>query len=252
MPMHDWTRVGAGTYHDFHNSWITHLKEALNSGILPKPYYAQGEQRAGDIQPDVLALHASSGDDDGLGNPDRDDGMVAVAEAPPQVQLAQEADEEAVFYLAKRRTLVIRHASGDAIVALAEIVSPANKHTQNAVDDFVDKVMAALNEGIHVLVIDPFPPGKYDPHGMHAAVWQELHETIVDLPADRRLSLVSYCAKAQIKAYIEPLCVGDPLIEMPLFLSKTHYIRMPLEPTYMQAWRGVPERWRRVVEGGQS
>jgi hypothetical protein len=30
MPMHDWTRVSAGTYHDFHNAWITHIKEALN------------------------------------------------------------------------------------------------------------------------------------------------------------------------------------------------------------------------------
>jgi hypothetical protein len=130
-----------------------------------------------------------------------------------------------------------------------EIVSPANKHTQNAVADFVDKVMAALNEGIHVLVIDPFPPGKYDPHGMHAAVWHELGQTIVDLPADRRLAVVSYCAKAPIKAYVEPIRVGLPLPEMALFLRKTHYIHTPLEATYMQAWAGVPERWRRVVEG---
>ena len=33
MPLHDWARVSAGTYHDFHNSWITHLKEALNAGL---------------------------------------------------------------------------------------------------------------------------------------------------------------------------------------------------------------------------
>ena len=63
MSMHDWTRVSAGTYHAFHNAWITHLQEALNAGVLPKPYYAQGEQQAGDIQPDVLALHENNGDD---------------------------------------------------------------------------------------------------------------------------------------------------------------------------------------------
>jgi hypothetical protein len=245
--MHDWSRVNAGTYHSFHNAWITHLQEALNGGLLPKRYYALGEQRAGEIHPDVLALRESNGDESSLSTASSDDGMVAVAEAPPHVELAQEADKEAVFYLAKRRTLVIRHVSGDRIVAIVEIVSPANKHTRNAVDDFVDKVMAALNEGIHVLVIDPFPPGKYDPQGLHAAVWQELGESIVELPADRRLELVSYCAKAQIKAYIEPIRVGSPLPDMPLFLRKTHYIHAPLETTYMQAWTGVPERWRRVV-----
>ena len=55
MPLHDWTRVSAGTYHAFHNAWITHLQEALNEGLLPNPYYALGEQRAGDTGPDLCA-----------------------------------------------------------------------------------------------------------------------------------------------------------------------------------------------------
>ena len=29
MPMHNWTRVSAGTFHDFHCSWIAELKKAL-------------------------------------------------------------------------------------------------------------------------------------------------------------------------------------------------------------------------------
>ena len=32
MPVHDWTRVQAGTFHHFHCAWITHLAEALNGG----------------------------------------------------------------------------------------------------------------------------------------------------------------------------------------------------------------------------
>ena len=47
MPVHDWTRVEAGTFHDFHHSWIEELKRALNAGLLPLAYYAQAEQRAG-------------------------------------------------------------------------------------------------------------------------------------------------------------------------------------------------------------
>ncbi len=40
MQIHDWTRVAAGTFHDFHSSWITHLKEALNLNLLPPGFYA--------------------------------------------------------------------------------------------------------------------------------------------------------------------------------------------------------------------
>jgi hypothetical protein len=25
MPAHDWTKVDVGTFHSFHNAWITHL-----------------------------------------------------------------------------------------------------------------------------------------------------------------------------------------------------------------------------------
>lgn len=249
MPMHDWTRVTAGTFHDFHNSWITHLKEALNAGLLPKPFYALGEQRAGEAGTDVLALRETNGDVSSLEPGTSDNGMVAVAEAPPRVHLAQEASLEAAFYLAKRRTLVIRHATGDRIVALVEIVSPANKHNHASLEDFVAKVMSALKEGIHVMVIDPFPPTRHDPQGLHGVIWEELGEPHYEPPVDRPLGMVSYCAKSPISAYIEPTRVGLPLTEMPLFLTNTHYIRTPLEATYMQAWAGVPERWRRVIEG---
>jgi hypothetical protein len=35
MPVHAWTRVTAGTFHDFHNAWIAELRNALNGGVLP-------------------------------------------------------------------------------------------------------------------------------------------------------------------------------------------------------------------------
>jgi hypothetical protein len=78
-----------------------------------------------------------------------------------------EAATDAAFYIAKRRTLVIYHATGDRIVALIEILS---------------------------------------------------------------------------------LGIGRTLPDMPLFLTPGHYIYVPLEETYMAAWRGVPQRWRRVIE----
>ena len=68
MPVHDWNRVTAGTFHDFHLAWIAELRRALNGGLLPRGYYALAEQVAGDIIPDVLMLQRSQDDSalDGL------------------------------------------------------------------------------------------------------------------------------------------------------------------------------------------
>ena len=40
MPMHDWTRVDDGVYHDFHIGWIAELRKALNRRVLPNEYHA--------------------------------------------------------------------------------------------------------------------------------------------------------------------------------------------------------------------
>ena len=46
MPIHDWSRVSAGTFHAFHVAWLGHIQEALNTGVLPPDYYAMAEQIA--------------------------------------------------------------------------------------------------------------------------------------------------------------------------------------------------------------
>jgi hypothetical protein len=47
MPVHDWTGVEVGIFHDFHHEWISTIKRALNQGVLPPQYYALAEQVAG-------------------------------------------------------------------------------------------------------------------------------------------------------------------------------------------------------------
>jgi hypothetical protein len=78
MPLHDWTRVEASAWHDFHSAWIVHLKEALNAGILPHGYYAQAEQHALSYIADVHTLHDPTRE-----TGPRETGGVSVLEAPP-------------------------------------------------------------------------------------------------------------------------------------------------------------------------
>src|SRR4051794_14846055 len=217
MPIHDWMRVTAGTWHAFHLSWISEIQLVLNGGWLPPDYYAQAEQIAGPMGPDVLTLQMPEGPEE-FGSPDASSGGgLAVAAAPPRAWLVDEA--EMSEYVLKRRTLVIRHASGDRIVALIELLSPGNKAARFALRSFVEKAVEALYRGHHLLGVDLFPPGPRDPQGIHGAIWAELSERPFAPPPGRPLTLAAYSAGPVKRAYIEPTAVGRELAEMPLFLE---------------------------------
>lgn len=240
MAVHDWTRVTAGTFHDFHTAWITHLKETLNDGLLPPGLYAQAEQAATGMRPDVLTLSSRTRQ--------RDDGGVAVAEFEPRVAVRRTADPNAVYRMA-RRTLVIRHVSGHQVVALLEIASPAIKDRAKSLAEFIEKLQRTVAAGVHVLLIDLFPPSPYDPLGLHGEFWQFYDLEVPPPAADHPLSLVAYEAGEQPDAWIQPVAVGEALPDMPLFFDRGRYVNVPLERTYQQAYRGVPEIWRDVIEG---
>ncbi|HEV3079278.1 MAG TPA: DUF4058 family protein [Gemmataceae bacterium] len=242
MPVHDWTRVTAGTFHDFHSAWIIHLKEALNNGLLPEGYYALSEQHAGRVIADILTLQV----DESPSITPAMSSSTAVA-APPRAGRKISASQSANFRFL-RRSLAIRHSSNHRLIALIEVVWPANKDRASSVRDFVRKAHAALQHGCHLVVVDLFPPSAHDPEGIHGAIW-ELFGPAEDLPsADKPLALGSYVAADLPDAYVEFIAVGDPLPEMPLFLEPDRHIDLPLESTYEQAYRGVPAYWKAAIE----
>jgi hypothetical protein len=151
-------------------------------------------------------------------------------------------------YVLKRRTLVIRHSSDDRVIALLEILSPGNKSSRHAIRSFVEKATEALYRGYHLLLLDLHPPTRRDPHGIHSAIWGEISDEVFTPPAGKPLTLAAYSAGQTKRAYVQPVAVGDVLPDMPLFLEPETYINVPLEPTYQEAYRGVPSRWRRVLE----
>jgi len=239
MPVHDWSRVGVGIFHDFHCAWIVEIRNTLNEGLLPPNYYAMAEQIVGDLSPDVLTLQAvGPAGDVAVGDAQP---LMTAAPAPPKVRST--ATTTIDVYAQKQRTLVIRHSSEDRIVALIEILSPGNKSSRHALRAFVDKAAAALVRGYHLLLVDLQPPGPRDPQGIHGALWEEIGDDSYEAPPDKPLTLAAYSAGPVKTAYVEPIAVGDVLPDMPLFLGPETYVSLPLEATYQAAWRGVPRRW---------
>ena len=250
MPVHDWTRVIAGTFHDFHHEWISTIKRSLNAGLLPAEYYAMAEQITGGLGPDVVALGNidSSPYDDGHADRESETSNTGgVLTALPKTRFTMKAEVE--IYAQKRNRVVIRHRSGDDVVAIIEIVSPGNKSSRHALQSFVNKAIELLEAGIHLLIIDVFPPGLRDPQGIHAAIWDDLDENGEEfiLPPGEVLTMAAYTGGLERQAFIEPVAVGQPLPDMPLFLRPPRHVMVSLEETYQAAFAGVPERWRREL-----
>ena len=163
---------------------------------------------------------------------------------PKSTHYAQTPTE---FHRRSKSSIAVRHVSGDRIVAMIEIISPGNKNNTHAFNAFIAKACELLEHRIHLLLLDPFPPGRRDPNGIHAAIWAQVEDDPFQLPPERPLTLVSYECDVITRAYIETIAVGEALPDMPLFLEPESHIVVPLEATYCAAWETVPARWRRVV-----
>ncbi|MCI0681477.1 MAG: DUF4058 family protein [Gemmataceae bacterium] len=199
MPVHDWTLVEAGIDHAFHTAWVTEIQKALNDGVLPAGFYALAEQHFGRPIADVSTLHTSDPGQEPAPFPS-ERGGIAVADAPPKARLKQSVDRPAA--LTHRRSLAIRHVSGHRLVALLEIVSPANKDRGSSVEAFLEKIMSALDVGVHVTLADLIPPGPHDPKGLHGAMLERLEpaQDTFELLPDEPLTLATSAAFAPVSA----------------------------------------------------
>ena len=147
MPVHDWSRVDANLFHDFHQTWTINIRNALNGGLLPPGYSALVEQHAGGVAPDVLTLERRNRPNSPSG---RTGGAVLEAPPPPDWQVIHSAAESSAV---RANRITIRHSLG-RVVCVMEIVSPGNKSGRAALRQFVEKTVEFLRAGVHVLVVD--------------------------------------------------------------------------------------------------
>lgn len=242
--MHDWTKATAGTYHFFHQRWISALADALNLGGLPPGYFAMSERRAAGWEPDVLTLARPFPD------APSEPATVATMAPPPRARFVVESDVR--NHARRADQLSIRVEEGE-VVAVIEIVSPGNKDSREDVDSFVRKAVEFLDRGVHLVIVDPFPPGPRDPEGLHKVIWDEVQENSFAFPDDKPLTIVSYRAGETIVGHVEPIAVGDPLPEVPLFLSTAgRYVPCPLEASYQATWAVFPTALKTALEGASA
>lgn len=242
MPMHDWTKVRSGTYHHFHYRWIAAIADALNTGSLPRGYFALAEQRVQGPEPDVVTLELTGGHSAS----EEENGGLAVQTTRPQTRFVMEADTS--NYARRANRLTVRHPEGE-VIAVIEIVSPGNKDSRHALQSFVAKAIQFVEAGIHLVVVDPFPPTPRDPQGIHGAIWDQIGDMPFALPADKPLTIASYEVGEKTRAYVEPIAVGDAIPDMPLYLAPGQHVRCPLEATYQVTWGVFPDVLKAPLNG---
>ena len=116
-------------------------------------------------------------------------------------------------------------------------------------DPVIQKVADFLRNGIHLLVVDPFPPGPRDPDGVAQAIWDELvGEPLATRPTYELLTVAAFDAGERLTAYVDCPAVGDPWPEAPLFLAPGWYVNVPLEETYRTSWAVTPRPIRDLLD----
>ena len=178
---------------------------------------------------------------------DGDDSGGGVLVVEPRVRVRAEADLE--FYRRKQNVAAVRHVTGDRLVAVIEVmsrgISPAARRSRIS--------SARLRSSWTTRFTCSFSTFSH----RRSAILREFtvrsgtrSPARLLRPADKPLTLAAYQSGSVIRAFVEPVSVGDTLIDMPLFLEPGRYVATPLEETYQTAFASVPRRWRTVLESG--
>ena len=228
MPMHDWSKVTPGEFHYFYSSWMNEIRRALNTGLLPANYYAGIEQHVHGFIPDVVTLKAEP-------TAARRAAVSGVLLREPRQQPTVETGT-APFYR-QNRLITVRRGGSDHLVGVIEVVSPGNKSSRDQMKAIVTKATGFLNRGIHLVILDAVAPGRLDPKGLHWAIWEELTGYEVPTPA-KPLTMVSYQATDNVRAFVQELSPGDQIDDVPLFLTDG-CVELPMQAIYTSAFEVI-------------
>lgn len=254
MPIHDWSRVDSGIFHHLHLGWIARLNERLNGGLLPEPYYALAEPVLGEAMPDVISLRARGAGESPAGAPEglrHEDATTPAVQGAPTSVMVQELPPLDPYASLARRIVVKDALRGDSVVAVIELVSRGNKTSQRDRDRFLDKTLELHRGRIHVLLVDVQPTSGLLPRGFHGLNCEAHGQSALEVPRGRPLQVVAYevLETGAVRSHPVPLAIGDALPDMPLFVLPQRFVPLPLEPTYMEAFQGLPRRFRDILEG---
>lgn len=229
MSLHDWRRVPDNVFHAFHVWWLGEIGKELNRSVLPEEYIARPEESLGPFDSDVLTLEtrvATRSRGRRTLKPGRAREPVPTID-PPRLRSR------------RQRRIAIFSAREERRVAVLEVVLPGNKDSDRRARAFEEKILACIESGLHVLVVDPLPATEAAP-GLAAAVARALGSGKVPLGGRCAASFEWQPEPPVVRVYNESLRVGRAIPDASLFLEPGLSVDVPLERTYREAVAAMP------------
>ena len=135
---------------------------------------------------------------------------------------------------------VFQKTGGLTLVAVIELVSPANKDRPEERKAFAAKMAGYLFQGVSAIVVDIDTSRRFNLHNEIVKLLDA--EADAMLPADADLYAVAYRPVTRAEApeldlWFESLQVGQPLPTLPLRLTGDLFVPVDLDSSYREACR---------------
>jgi hypothetical protein len=245
MPLRDHFRPPAATllpWEGFHATWpvmmVARLRRQLPRRYLVLPRVHSGSSAEIDVAT-FREESASGSAGEGNGNAS---GVAIAVWSPPRPTLTVATDLPAQDVTEVR---VFDEESGRRLVAAVEIVSPANKDRPEHRLAFVSRCIGLLQELVSLVIVDVVTTRSANLYGeLLAALGQSD-------PLMNRETAVPYAVACRstkpendwlFQTWANPLTLGRPLPDVPLWVADDLAVRLELEATYEESCSllGVP------------
>jgi hypothetical protein len=221
------------SWEELHGGWPMVIVQQLDK-VLPERYVAAPRVHLGSlVEVDIAAL------DRGLGAIGaKSQSIISTAWSPAAPSLTVETalgdfDEyEVRVYDAERD----RH-----LVAAVEIISPANKDRPEARSQFVARCAALLRQQVSVVMVDLVTSHHFN---LYSELLELIHERDPALDEPSAIYGVScrwrpHGVGHRLETWNRPFVIGQPLPELPLWLSNDLAIPLDLESSYEKTCRDL-------------
>jgi len=222
------------SWEEIHAMWpvviVQQLKKQLPTGYVSAPKIHLGSQFEIDIatyeRDDSPTGYSDSGDGGGVATATW---TVAEPSVAVETEIPDYDEYEVRIYDATRdRTLV----------AVIELVSPANKDRPEKRNAFVGKCAALLQKGIAVSIVDVVTTRQCNLYTELMAFLGQADPTMGTAPPATYAASCRWLLRgerATLQTWSHILAVGQPLPTLPLWLTPTRVVPLDLEQSYEKA-----------------
>lgn len=229
MPLRDHFRPPLDnrfSWEGFHGGWpmviVQQLCKRLPEGYIAEPRVHLGAQ----VEVDIAAFDQGDSPYSAFGD---EEGGVATAVWAPPVAMPDLDEYEVRIYDAQRQR---------QLVAVIEIVSPANKDRPEHRNLFVAKCAALLQKEVAVSIVDIATTRRFNLYAELLAFLGQRDPKLGDDPTPIYAASCRWTSskkRARLEAWSHILTLGQPLPTLPLWLNADRVVPLDLEQSYEQA-----------------